>query len=291
MVFQLLAGLENSILAHQGAFEGLVSDSQNFSVDGYKSRRDVFSQLFSHEISVMPSSSQGGAPHSNKAKISGATTLVPLGINFEQGDIRNLGLSAPLTAAIQGPGFFLLREGSQTLVTRASNWSFNTNGELIDVAGRQVMGYQFVNGVLDKSTLVPIKIDPTDISQADSGFVDGGIMVSNFQQIQNGAAVESQPLFQLAMGEVPNKAALTPENGTAYSLNRVSGEITFRGVSSEGGLGRVFGTSAESSTVDPAKLSVRGIQLQRSYNALQTSLSTVSKFLETMITTIGKAIG
>lgn len=292
MVFQLLSGLENSILAHQGAFEGLVADSQNFSVDGYKSRRDVFSQLFSHEMSVMPkSSSSGGSVYSNKTRISGATTLVPLGINFQQGDIRQLGSEAPLTAAIQGSGFFLLKEGAQTLVSRASTWSYNTDGILVDTAGRQVMGYRFVNGQLDRSELVPIQIDTSDISHADSGFVNGGILVTNFQQVQNGLAVESEPLFQLAIGEVPNRSALTPQNGTAYSINRVSGEVTTTAISQEQGLGQVVGTAAESSTVDPAKLSVRGIQLQRSYNALQTSLSTVSKFLETMITTIGKAIG
>ena len=77
--------------------------------------------------------------------------------------------------------------------------------------------------------------------------------------------------------------------GNAFTLTLRSGEVSYYGVSEEFNLGSVVGASAESSNVNPAEVTVTGIQLQRGYNATQAALTMTNRFLTQIMEVAGKA--
>ena len=252
----------------------------------------VFSTMFEQEINEAPKySGRNRQAQRNKYSQSGSTSVVNLGLDFQQGSIKNLGTDRPLSAAISGGSLFVVKEGNQQRLTRNSNWSFNQDGELLDVTGRQVMGFRFNNGVLDRSKLVPIKVDITNGEQLDSGFEENGILNTNYQLRNQGVDAPKTPLFQLGLAIVPNNSGLESINGTAFRVTNDSGQISDIGVSGDSGFGTVTGSAVEQSTVDPATLSVEGVQLQRHFQVLQSGLTLISKALDTLIQTTSKASG
>lgn len=82
------------------------------------------------------------------------TTQVGFGVGapvtlrqFSQGAIQSTG--GPLDAAIQGDGFFVVKQGTTTEYTRGGNFQVDPQGNLVTATGQLVQGWSMVNGVLD----------------------------------------------------------------------------------------------------------------------------------------------
>jgi flagellar hook protein FlgE len=83
------------------------------------------------------------------------TTQVGFGVGapvtlrqFSQGALQSTG--GPLDAAIQGDGFFIVKDSSnETDYTRGGNFAVNTAGQLITATGEFVQGWTLTNGVLN----------------------------------------------------------------------------------------------------------------------------------------------
>jgi len=104
--------------------------------NGFKSSRVTFSELMNENI--------GGAGGGESAP--SLSNQVGLGVrvasvdrDFSQGTIENTGRATDL--AIEGDGYFVVNNGSQDLMTRSGNFTFNKNGNLVDQAGNYVQGY------------------------------------------------------------------------------------------------------------------------------------------------------
>jgi flagellar hook protein FlgE len=70
--------------------------------------------------------------------------------SFTQGSIQTT--HAPLDAAIQGNGFFVVQDTSgSTMYTRDGRFGFNSAGNLVTTSGDLVQGWTAVNGVLNAS--------------------------------------------------------------------------------------------------------------------------------------------
>lgn len=106
----------------------------NVNTIGFKSSRVTFADLFS----------QTGGPGANGA---GNPQQVGLGVQvagidpiFSQGSLQGTGLVTDL--AVQGNGFFVLRDRSGgRSYTRAGNFTFDRDGNLVTPAGQFVQGY------------------------------------------------------------------------------------------------------------------------------------------------------
>lgn len=294
-MFNALPMLQNSISATSDAMSLLSADAQAFQTDGYKQSRYTFASVFNSEVRSIGGrhGRYGGA---NTQNMNQGVTLIPMGYDMSQGGIKT---AQPTNAAISGQGFFILQaeNSSQHLLTRASDFIFAADGSLIDVFGRKVKGYKMVNGAPDKTQLVDITLDPNDTNLSDVGFEDNGVLMTNYQArkntLENGSTTEElpegEPLFQLALGYVPNPSQMTQGQGNTFTVTLKSGSITYFGVSGEENLGNVIGGSSESSNVNPAETTIVGIQLQRGYNATQAALTMTNKFLTQIMEVAGKA--
>jgi flagellar hook protein FlgE len=291
-MFNALPMIQNSISATSDAMTILSTDAQAFQTDGYKQQRYSFQSIFNSEVTAVGGRfGRFGGAH-NQTQNTGVT-LIPMGYDMSQGGIKT---AQPLNAAVSGQGFFVLQSenNQQHLFTRASDFIFSADGTLVDVFGRRVKGYRLNNGTVDKSELVDINLEPNTFNLSDVGFEDGGVLTTNFQERQ--AARESgeelpegDQLFQLALGNVPNPSQMELKQGNAFNVTLKSGSVSYYGVADESNLGSVIGASTESSNVNPAEVTVTGIQLQRGYNATQAALTMTNRFLTQIMEVAGKA--
>ena len=293
-MFNSIPMIQNSITATSEAMSILASDAQAFQTDGHKQLKYAFTPIYNSMI-------HGGGGQYNTYGVGSNTTmaqgvtLIPMGYDMSQGGIKSAG---PLNAAIDGSGFFVLEEQSgsqQYALTRASNFIFSADGTLTDVFGRKVKGYPIVNGVADKSRMVPIQLDPNQYNLADVGFEDNGVLTTNYQArlaasksneelLQEGSAT-----FQLAIATVPNPSQMRSVQGNAFVTTLNSGNVSHYGVSNDATGGRVIGGSSESSNVNPAETTIKGIQLQRGYNAVQAALTMANRFITQIMEVVSKA--
>ncbi|MEO9340690.1 flagellar hook protein FlgE [Mesorhizobium sp. SB112] len=104
----------------------------NSSTTGYKRSSTEFSSL------IIPSTS-------GNYTSGGVTTTVRTSIS-QQGDLRYTTSGSDL--AVNGNGFFVVQGANGApVLTRAGSFVPNANGQLVNAAGFQLMGYSFANGV------------------------------------------------------------------------------------------------------------------------------------------------
>ncbi|HEU0197046.1 MAG TPA: flagellar hook protein FlgE [Nevskiaceae bacterium] len=82
--------------------------------------------------------------------------------DFSNGTLETT--SQPLDLAINGQGFFQLRQGNQTVYSRNGQLTLNANGSIVNSSGAQLMG--FPAGVGSGSTPVALQVPTTGMAAA-----------------------------------------------------------------------------------------------------------------------------
>ena len=104
----------------------------NVNTIGFKSSQADFQDLLSQSMSTMSGTTQIGS----------GSAIGNVSASFEQGSFKTTGNSTDL--AIGGSGFFILREesGLNEYYTRAGNFSFDKDGNLVNPNGHVVQGWR-----------------------------------------------------------------------------------------------------------------------------------------------------
>ncbi len=109
----------------------------NVNTTGFKSGRVSFAEMMNLNLT------RGGSRISDTPQF---TNQLGLGVrvssidrDLNQGSLETT--NRPTDLAIQGGGYFLVGDGSQNLLTRAGNFSFNKDGFLVSQSGMRVQGY------------------------------------------------------------------------------------------------------------------------------------------------------
>jgi len=149
-------------IAFSNALSGLTSDAAainvvsenlaNLNTTGYKDEQVSFQDLVNQSLSGF----------SNATSISGST-VAQTNQDFTQGTLQTTG--GAFDAAIQGGGFFVLRDDSgQQLFTRQGNFQVTSTGEVMTSSGQHVEGWNAVNGVLNTNGVTSDLVVPTSLS-------------------------------------------------------------------------------------------------------------------------------
>jgi flagellar hook protein FlgE len=120
--------------AQQQALNTISNNLANINTLAFKSSSVEFSDLVSQAV--------GGASV-NPAQIGLGVTTGSISPNFSQGGISNTGV--PTNVAIQGSGFFVVGDTANRAYTRAGDFSFDANGQLVTSDGKAVQGYTAVD--------------------------------------------------------------------------------------------------------------------------------------------------
>lgn len=141
-LFSGVSGLQN----HQTRMDVIGNNISNVNTTGFKRGRVNFQDLLSQ--------TQAGAARPNE-RVGGVNPQqVGLGMNiasidtiFTQGSLQTTGVKTDV--AIQGEGFFILRNGDQSFYSRAGAFSLDADGTLVNPAnGLRVQGWaaETING-------------------------------------------------------------------------------------------------------------------------------------------------
>ena len=127
-IYTALSGMQ----AYSTGLDVISNNVANLNTVGFKSSTPIFQDLVLQSASASldgePANSQSGA----------GVTAQTLTESFAQGQLSPTG--APLDAAIDGNGFFVLNDNGTTLYTRAGQFEIDKNGDVVDTTTQaQVM--------------------------------------------------------------------------------------------------------------------------------------------------------
>lgn len=136
--------------SHAEGMSVITNNLANVNTVAYKQMSMQYSDLMSKYLTAASSGFTNVSQKGTGSMVGSVRTL------FVQGGYETGSSSTDLS--ISGTGFFGVTKNGVTHYTRAGNFRFNSDGELLDPSGWNVLGRAIVNGVeADQAT--PIKLD------------------------------------------------------------------------------------------------------------------------------------
>jgi flagellar hook protein FlgE len=127
------------LLAHQRKIDVVASNIANVNTTAYRASRALFQDLFSQTLEGARAA-VGSFGGTNPSQVGLGVRLASIDVNHSQGSLFTTGIASDL--AIQGSGFFVLRNGGNTFFSRDGSFQINQNGVLVDPAtGLRVQGF------------------------------------------------------------------------------------------------------------------------------------------------------
>ena len=159
-----LSGLE----ATSQSLNVIANNLANLNTDGYKDETLNFADIFNQ----MQGTSGNGDPIQTGSGVQAASTSS----NFSNGSVSSTGVASNM--ALQGNGFFVVKNSNGTDYTRTGDFTVNSLGQLTTPNGELVMGYPATNGVVSTSgALAPISVNQANIVP--------GVVTTTFQMDTN----------------------------------------------------------------------------------------------------------
>lgn len=151
-----VAGLQN----HQVRMDVIGNNIANVNTIGFKKGRVNFQDMLSQTMqgAARPTDELGGV---NPKQVGLGMTVAAIDTIHTQGSLQSTGVSTDL--ALQGSGFFILKNGEKEFYTRAGAFGIDENGTFINPAnGMKVQGW--MAEIIDGASYVNSAADPGDIT-------------------------------------------------------------------------------------------------------------------------------
>lgn len=163
MLRSLYSGI-SGLRAHQTMLDTTGNNIANVNTAGFKSSTTQFQDTLSQltQGATTPQAANGGG---NPAQVGLGVQVAGVTTNFTQGSAQNTGRASDMM--VSGDGFFVTRQGTQNVLTRAGAFDFDGNGRLVSPDGGIVQGWLAVDGVLPTGGALQ------DISLARAGVAPG----------------------------------------------------------------------------------------------------------------------
>ncbi|MCC6932271.1 MAG: flagellar hook-basal body complex protein [Deltaproteobacteria bacterium] len=185
----LLTGLytgRESLMSHGTALAAVADNVANTNTTGYKAERPEFAALLADSMGGLYSQTNS---YGNGVEITDINTI------HAQGPLEVTNRS--LDFSIQGEGFFIVSNGTDTYYTRAGNFTAAADGTLVTQDGLTVMGY--ASG--DLQNLVPLQVENTTVqAQATTTVALNGVLDSR-------STITTAPTNPQTFGELNSAAS------------------------------------------------------------------------------------
>lgn len=150
-----VSGMQN----HQTKMDVIGNNVANVNTTGFKRGRVDFQDMISQQLTgaAAPTTEVGGV---NPKEVGLGVQTAAINTIFTQGNLQSTGVSTDV--AIQGNGFFILKNGEESFYTRAGAFSLDKDGTLVNPAnGLRVQGWQAreMNGEM----IIQTAATPTDL--------------------------------------------------------------------------------------------------------------------------------
>lgn len=212
-----LAGLA----ANGQALSVIGNNLANLNTVGFKSSTVTFEDLVYQNV---------GGSTENPTQIGLGVGIAQITPVFVQGTIESS--RVPTNVAIQGNGFFMLSGSQGASYTRAGNFAFDKNGDLVTPDGQKVLGYTTVDPITKEIVATG---EPTSIN-VPPGLLRPPVATSQFSMITNlnaasitGSTFTTSIQLYDTLG-ASHVATMTYTKGVsgawAYDLTADGGEVT-----------------------------------------------------------------
>ncbi len=147
-LFAAVSGLKS----HQQRIDVIGNNIANVNTTAFKKSRVTFADVLSHTIRGASRPVEGGRGGINPMQVGPGVSVASIDTIFTGSSLEDTGKDTDL--GISGEGFFVLSDGQQTLYTRAGNFDFDPEGNLVSLLnGMRVQGWSAKDGVLDTNAV------------------------------------------------------------------------------------------------------------------------------------------
>lgn len=140
----------SGLAATSASLNVIANNLANLNTDGYKDETLDFSSLFNQM--------QGTSGNGDPIQLGNGVQIAGRVANFSSGNLNATGISSNM--ALQGNGFFVVKDNNGTSYTRSGDFTVNAQGQLCTQAGQLVMGFPAIGGVVQPgAALTPITVN------------------------------------------------------------------------------------------------------------------------------------
>lgn len=275
-----VSGLRN----HQTRMDVIANNISNVNTVAFKSSRTVFQDVYSQT-----SKSASAATVS-----TGGTNPIQIGLGVKLAAIDVLHTSAAtqrtdntLDLAIEGDGYFVVKQGTSTYYTRAGNLYVDNSGNLITANGDYIQGVTGKwSGTAGTSTWTaptePTNGSITTVTNINvAGFT--GISIDSSGVIRGlNSSGDEQVIGYIAIATFTNASGLEKQGSSLYSASPNSGTAKLS-VAKTNGAGQINPGGLEMSNVDLASEFTDMIITQRGFQANSRIITTSDSMLEELV--------
>jgi flagellar hook protein FlgE len=274
-----LSSAVSGLDAYQEQMDIIGNNIANLNTTGYKSATvnlvDSFSDTLQAATAATGNDNATDAIQIGTGVMTGSVTN-----DWSEGAINSTGVASNL--AISGNGFFVVQDpntGAQ-YVTQDGTFNINLNGNLVNSAGMELVGYSDTN--LSKLGLVVINaanLDTANPSATMSGYTinSQGIITVN---MSDGT---SYTRGQILLQNFTDPQALTSVGNNLYSNTVNAGGLTAPGAPGSGSLGAIQSGALETSNVDLSAQMADLIIAQRAFEANSKMITTSDELLQDVV--------
>ena len=140
----------SGLMATSQSLNSIANNLANLNTDGYKNQTLDFASVFNQM--------QGTSGNGDPIQVGDGVQVAGAVANFTNGNVDSTGVSSNM--ALQGNGFFVVKDSSGVDYTRNGDFTVNSQGQLCTEGGQLVLGYPAVNGVVQTgAALAPITVN------------------------------------------------------------------------------------------------------------------------------------
>jgi flagellar hook protein FlgE len=228
-MLRALSSAVSGLRTNQAELDVIGNNIANVNTVGFKGSQTLFADLLNQTIAgeQAPSGTVGGR---DAMQIGLGSTVAAIRTIFTQGIIQST--NNPSDLAIQGEGFFLLRNAANTFYTRAGGFTLDANGTLVDATtGYRLQG---ANGDIQiaPGSMIPGSATTTeefggnlDASQADGATYVVTFSVNDSLGTAHSLALTFTKNFAANSGQWDYSIASADPNITGLTGN--TGSVTF----------------------------------------------------------------
>ncbi|MEK3886970.1 flagellar basal body rod protein FlgG [Bacillus sp. FSL K6-3431] len=264
-----ISGMKN----FQTKLDVIGNNIANVNTYGFKKGRVAFKDMVNQTISGAsgPAQGKGGI---NPQQVGLGAQIAAIDTIDTQGSLQPTG--RVLDLAIQGDGYFMVQEGTDTFYTRAGNLYLNNNGNLVTASGHFVLDNQSQRiqipdiknikslGISEDGKISFIKSDTPSVP----GFTKDGDLFTSVSSI--GIARFNNPGGLEKVGE--NLYVGSANSGLATPM-----------IPNNGGAGTIVSGALEMSNVDLSEEFTEMIVAQRGFQANTRIITTSDEILQELI--------
>lgn len=155
MIRSLRTGI-SGLKSNQVRMDVIGNNIANVNTAAFKRSRVAFNELLGQRMLGLGRSAGGSGI--NPASIGNGVAVGSVDQDWSQGSFEYTGIGTDL--ALSGDGFFIAQGTGGNVLTRAGNFTFNADGELVTAGGLAVQGWNYnADGTLNTGQLQNIRLD------------------------------------------------------------------------------------------------------------------------------------